>query len=151
MPVTWKSGASAPREASRNQRGLHGKACPLCFGSNVGVTSADSEIGSFSACCVEVSRLRQPSPKKSPSFRMPIVASFPHARRCGVPAGQGCRGTNACLLFLGLPQCQSPELQARFASPSLEASLAFSSEKKTARPTKSSLAFRLRICIRRFS
>jgi hypothetical protein len=29
VPVTWKSGASAPREAFRNQRGLHGEVCPL--------------------------------------------------------------------------------------------------------------------------
>jgi hypothetical protein len=46
------------------------------------------------------------------------------------------RNERLCLLFLALPQCQSPELQARFAFPSSEASLAFSSEKKTARPTK---------------
>lgn len=51
------------------------------------------------------------------------------------------RNERLCLLFLALPQCQSPELQARFASPSLEASLAFSSEKKTARPTKPSFGF----------
>jgi len=51
------------------------------------------------------------------------------------------RNERLCLLFLGLPQCQSPELQARFASPSLEASLVLSSEKKTASPTKSSFGF----------
>lgn len=45
------------------------------------------------------------------------------------------------MLFLGAPHCQSPELSARFASPSLEASLIFSSEKTTASPTKSSFGF----------
>jgi len=34
VPVTWKSGASAPREASRNQRGLHGKS-----GSRISLTT----------------------------------------------------------------------------------------------------------------